>query len=283
MIDHIPLLTQMIRLALDEDLPAGDVTTDAMIGPEKGGKAALIAREETVLAGLPVFKEVFVTLNPEMGFEEFFKDGDLVPAGETVCTIIGPFHALLKGERTALNFLQRMSGIATLTRQYVEKTKGSKAQVLDTRKTVPGHRWSDKYAVRTGGGSNHRFNLSDGILIKDNHIAAAGSIKTAVALAKKNAPHTLNVEVEVEDLKGLEEALAAGAHIIMLDNMSLSQMQKAVQMVNGRALIEASGGINLKTIEDVAETGVDYISVGELTHSPKAADFSLEIVEDLVS
>jgi len=279
MIEQNPLLKRIIRFALEEDLGAGDVTTDAVIGPEMNGKATLLAREEMVLAGLPVFKQVFDEIHPGINFEEFFKEGDLVPAEAKVCILTGPLALILRGERTALNFLQRMSGIASLARQYVEKAGTPKVQILDTRKTVPGHRWLDKYAVRTGGGANHRFCLSDGVLIKDNHIAAAGSITRAVELARNNAPHTVKVEVEVEDLPGVEEALKAGADIIMLDNMNQKQMKEAVHIVKGRAKLEASGGINLSTIKGVAETGVDFISVGALTHSPKAADFSLEIIE----
>jgi nicotinate-nucleotide pyrophosphorylase (carboxylating) len=279
MIKQYPPLKRIIRFALEEDLGAGDVTTDAIVDPEMDGKATLLAREELVLAGMPVFRQVFKELGSGIAFEDFFMEGDLVPANKKVCMITGPLSLILKGERTALNFLQRMSGIATLTRQYVEKAGPSKALILDTRKTVPGHRWLDKYAVRTGGGANHRFGLSDGILIKDNHIAAAGSVKKAVELAKKKAPHGLKVEVEVEDLDGVKTALKAGADIIMLDNMDLEKMREAVVLVNGRAVIEASGGINLDTIKGVAQTGVDLISVGALTHSPKAADFSLEIAE----
>ncbi|MBW2217306.1 MAG: carboxylating nicotinate-nucleotide diphosphorylase [Deltaproteobacteria bacterium] len=279
MIEQNPLLKRIINFALEEDLGAGDVTTDAVIGPEIYGKATLLAREELVLAGLPVFKQVFNEIGSGIEFKDFYKEGDVVPATETVCFLTGPLALILKGERTALNFLQRMSGIATLTRQYVEQAGSSKVRILDTRKTVPGHRWLDKYAVKTGGGANHRFCLSDGVLIKDNHIAAAGSITKAVELAGKNAPHTVKVEVEVEDLTGAEEALKAGADIIMLDNMDLKQMKQAVRMVNGKAKIEASGGITLTTIKATAETGVDFISVGALTHSPKAADFSLEILE----
>jgi nicotinate-nucleotide pyrophosphorylase (carboxylating) len=278
MIEQNPLIKQIIRFALEEDLGEGDMTTDAVIGPEMRGTAGLLAREELVLAGMPVFEQVFKELGSQIEFEEYFKEGDLVPAGERVCLITGSLALILKGERTALNFLQRMSGIATLTRQYVEKAGSSKVRILDTRKTVPGHRWLDKYAVRTGGGTNHRFGLYDMILIKDNHIAAAGSITKAVKLARENAPHTLKVEVEVEDLEGVEAALEAGADIIMLDNMDLKQMAKAADRVKGKAVVEASGGITLDTIKDVANTGVDLISVGALTHSPKAADFSLEIV-----
>ena len=278
MIGQTPYLKRIINLALEEDLGGGDLTTDAIIGPEINGKATLLAREELLLAGMPVFQQVFKEIDPGIIFEDFFKEGDLIPAGAKVCLLTGPLAHILKGERTALNFLQRMSGIATLTRRYVEKV-GASVQILDTRKTAPGHRWLDKYAVRTGGGANHRFGLSDGVLIKDNHIAAAGSITRTVELAVKNAPHTVKIEVEVEDPAGAEEALKAGADIIMLDNMDQKQMRETVRKVNGKAKIEASGGIDLDTIKGVAETGVDYISVGALTHSSKAADFSLEILE----
>jgi nicotinate-nucleotide pyrophosphorylase (carboxylating) len=281
MIEQYPMLERIIRFALEEDLGSGDLTTDAIVDPNINGKACLLAREELVLAGLPVFKQVFLEIGSGIEFEEYFEEGDLVPAGEKVCLLTGPLALTLKGERTALNFLQRMSGIATLTRQYVKKAGSSKVRVLDTRKTAPGLRWLDKYAVRTGGGSNHRFGLFDEILIKDNHIAAAGSISRAVELVRKNAPSTLKVEVEVEDLAGAEEALKAGADTILLDNMDLKQTSEVVQFVNGRAMLEASGGITLDTIEGVAKTGVDFISVGALTHSAKAADFSLEIVDDL--
>ncbi len=278
MTDYNPFLERLVRLSLEEDLGAGDVTTDAVVPPEKTGQATLIARKDMVLAGMFVFRHVFICLDPDMGFEPFFKDGNTIPAGKPVCRMTGRLNAILKGERTALNFLQRMSGIASLTRRYVEKVGASKAKVLDTRKTVPGHRWLDKYAVRTGGGANHRFNLSDGVLIKDNHIAAAGSIQSAVEMAQKKAPHTVKIEVEVEDLAGVASALTAGADIILLDNMDPPQLREAVQMVEGRALIEASGGITLDTVANVAAAGVDYISVGALTHSPKAADLSLEIM-----
>ena len=278
MIEQHPIVDRIIRFAIEEDLAIGDLTTDAIISPEISGRASLLAREELVLAGLPVFKKVFLEVSPEIAFKDYFNDGDLVPGGETVCLLTGPLSPILKGERTALNFLQRMSGIASLTRQYVEKVKPFEVKILDTRKTVPGLRCLDKYAVRMGGGCNHRFGLFDGILIKDNHIAAAGSITRAIALARKNTPHTLKVEVEVEDRPGVEEALAAGADAILLDNMVPDQIEKAVRFVEGRALLEASGGISLDTIQEVAKTGVDLISVGALTHSARAADFSLEMI-----
>ena len=266
-----------VRYALEEDLGPGDATTRATVSPNIPGEAILIARENLVLAGMAVFKETFLQVDPALTLIERYKDGEAVPAGSTVCRIRGRLAAILTGERTALNFLQRMSGIATLTRRYVEQVKGSRAKILDTRKTAPGLRWCDKYAVRTGGGQNHRFGLFDGILIKDNHIAAAGSVSKAVSLARERCAHTLRVEVEVEDLAGVEEACRAGADIILLDNMPPSRMKEAVELINGAALAEASGGVTLDTVGEIASTGVDFISVGALTHSPEAADFSLEI------
>jgi len=280
MIENNSLLQNIIRLALEEDLGSGDLTTDAIIDSKKMGKAFLIAQEKLVLAGLPVFKKVFSEISQKIEFDEYFDEGDLVPAGKKVCLIKGQLLSILKAERTALNFLQRISGIATLTRKYVKKVESYGVRILDTRKTVPGLRWIDKYAVRIGGGFNHRFGLFDGILIKDNHIAAAGSITKAIELTKKGKPSDLKIEVEVEDLAGAEEALQAGADIILLDNMTIPQVKKVVQVINGRVMLEASGGITLDTVEDVAKTGVDSISIGALTHSASAANFSLEISPD---
>jgi len=277
-IENEPAVKRIVQLAIEEDLGSGDLTTDAIVNPRANGKATLVAREALVLAGLPIFEMVFFAMSPEIKPEEYYGDGDFVPAGKNVCVLKGPLSSILKGERTALNFLQRMSGIATLTRQYVERAGPSKVKVLDTRKTVPGLRVLDKYAVRIGGGFNHRFGLFDGVLIKDNHIAAAGSITQAVELAKKNTPHTVRVEVEVEDLDGVVEAVKTGVDTILLDNMQAGEVRKAVELVKGRAVLEASGGINLDTIEDMAKTGVDFVSIGALTHSARAADFSLEII-----
>jgi nicotinate-nucleotide pyrophosphorylase (carboxylating) len=278
MIENSLFLNRLIRTALEEDLGPGDLTTDAIVDPAAKGRAVLLARESLVLAGLPVFRGVFNFLSQDMGFEFYFKDGDIVPAGEKIGVLSGRLEGILKGERTALNFLQRMSGIATLTRRYVDKA-GSKVKVVDTRKTVPGLRILDKYAVRMGGGFNHRLGLFDGILIKDNHIAAAGSVRRAVSLAKKGAPHTVRVEVEVEDLTAVEEAIQAGADAILLDNMSPQMMKEAVAIVADRVEIEASGNITLENIEEVAKTGVNIISVGALTHSPRAVDLSLEVIK----
>jgi nicotinate-nucleotide pyrophosphorylase (carboxylating) len=267
-------------MALEEDLGPMDLTTDATVDPEKRGKAILLAREKLVLAGLPVFSRVFTSLSSEIEVEYYSEDGHHVPAGEKICLLSGPISAIIKAERTALNFLQRMSGIATLTKVYVDKVGSEKARVLDTRKTMPGLRVLDKYAVRMGGGFNHRFGLFDGILIKDNHIAALGSIAKAVALARENTPHTIKVEVEVEDQDGLVEAMQAGADVILLDNMTPDAIRKAARLARGRVQLEASGGINLNTIEEIAQTGVDFISVGALTHSAPAVDVTLELVAE---
>ena len=279
MIENPIILDPVIKIALEEDLGPGDLTTDAIVNPSAIGKGVLLARESLVLAGLPVFKRVFDLLSPDMAFEFHFQDGGAVPGGAKIGVVSGPLGAILKGERTALNFLQRMSGIATLTKKYVDKVGAQKVRVVDTRKTVPGLRVLDKYAVRMGGGFNHRLGLFDGILIKDNHIAAAGSVRKAVSLAKKNVPHTVKIEVEVEDLRGVEEAIQAGADAVLLDNMSSEMMRKAVDVVRGRLAIEASGNINLENIEEVAQTGVNLISVGALTHSPRAVDLSLEVIK----
>ena len=278
MIENQILMDNLIRTALDEDLGAGDITTDAIIDPEAKGKAVLETREEIVLAGLPVFTRTFELLSPGMNIENHYKDGQIVPAGEIICHLSGSLSAILKAERTALNFIQRMSGIATLTREYVDRAGTEKVKVMDTRKTVPGLRFFDKYAVRMGGGFNHRFGLYDGILIKDNHITAAGSITEAVKLVKKNAPHNIMVEVEVEDLAGVKEAIKAGTDKILLDNMSHDDIRKAVQLAAGRVMVEVSGGISLENIGEIARTGADLISVGALTHSARAVDLSLEVI-----
>jgi len=278
MIDDQIWLDRIIRTALEEDLGSGDITTDAIIGCEAVGKAVLEAREEILLAGLPVFNRTFELLSPEIEIKNHFQDGHLVPAGKRICLLSGSLSAILKAERTALNFVQRMSGIASLTREYVERAGVGKVRVVDTRKTAPGLRLLDKYAVRMGGGFNHRLGLFDGILIKDNHIVVAGSVAQAVGLARKNAPHTIKVEVEVEDLAGVEEAIKAGADTILLDNMTPDQIREAVVLADGRVMLEASGGINLDNIGEIARTNVDIVSVGNLTHSARAVDVSLEVI-----
>jgi len=278
MINDLLYLDGIIQKALEEDIGPGDLTTDSIIDPHVKGKASLLARESMILAGLPIFSMVFTLLDPELEFEYRYQDGAAIPSGEVICHISGRLAPILKAERTALNFLQRMSGIATLTSEYVANVSPRKVKILDTRKTAPGLRALDKYAVKMGGGFNHRIGLFDGVLIKDNHIAAAGSISKAVDLAKSNSPHTLKVEVEVETLAGVQEALEAGADIILLDNMTIDAMKHAVNVINGKALVEVSGNVTLGNIREIAEIGVDFISIGALTHSVKAVDLSLEIV-----
>ena len=277
MIENTPAVDRIIQRALAEDIGDGDLTTEAVVDASVKGKATLLAKEELVLAGLPVFQRVFQLLRPDTAFELLFEDGQKVAAGDRLCLIRGSARAILMGERTALNILQRMCGVATLTRRFVETAGSAKVRIVDTRKTAPGLRVLEKYAVRTGGGFNHRMGLYDGILIKDNHITAAGSVAKAVLLAKERAPHTLKVEVEVEDLAGLKEAIEAGADVVLLDNMSCEMMQQAVKIAAGRVLTEASGNINLENIKEVAGTGVDVISIGALTHSARAVDLSLEL------
>lgn len=271
----------IVTQALAEDLAAGDVTTTALISPELEGQGIITVEEEGILAGIEVAEEVFRQVDPGIHFEKLAFDGEKLSPGKAVAQVSGKAASILQAERTALNFLQHLSGIATETRRYVEAVSGTKAKILDTRKTVPGLRLLEKYAVRVGGGQNHRRSLGDGILIKDNHLAALRSqglgIGEVVKIARQNAPHTLRIEVEVEALEQVEEALRAGADVIMLDNMPLDQMRQAVGLVQGRALIEASGGINLGNVRQVAETGVDFISIGALTHSIRALSFSLSL------
>ena len=275
---HEKDVREIIKRALAEDLgPGGDITTFATVDPDKEGVAAVIAKEDTVLAGLEVFLETFLYLERSVDFSTGFADGDVIKKGEVIAELVGPLHILLTGERVALNLLQRMCGIAALTSQFVQAVSGTKAQILDTRKTTPGLRVLEKYAVTVGGGKNHRFGLFDGLLIKDNHIKAAGGIKEAVESARLKIPHTLMVEVECESISDVREALANGADILMLDNMDIKAMKAAVKEIAGRALIEASGNMTLERVGEVAKTGVDFISVGSLTHSAKAADLSMKI------
>ena len=273
------LIDKIIDNALAEDLGPGDLTTEALIDPSIKGKARLVPREEMVLAGIEVFGRVFSRLDPDIALEWNFQDGDVVPAGRDIGVVEGSLRGILSAERTALNFLQHLSGIATLTKRYVDKAGPFKVRVVDTRKTTPGLRILEKYAVRVGGAHNHRLGLFDGVLIKDNHIAAAGSISRAVEKIRADVPHTVKIEVEVDDLKGLEEAMRVGADAVLLDNMSIDEMKEAVSIAGGRVLLEASGGITLETIGEVAQTGVDLISVGALTHSARSVDISLEIIE----
>jgi nicotinate-nucleotide pyrophosphorylase (carboxylating) len=266
---------RIIRNALQEDIGLGDVTTLATIEAGTVNRAELVAKEDFVLSGIDVAARVFTLLDSSVAFEKLREDGFAVQRGEVLAWLKGDARVLLQGERVALNLLQRMSGISTLTAAFVREIEGLDCSVVDTRKTTPGLRCLEKYAVRMGGGHNHRTSLYDGVLIKENHIAAAGGIATAVARARRQAPHTLRIEVETRDLKEVEEALAAGADIIMLDNMDLDVLRQAVRLIDGRALSEASGGVNLDTVRAIAETGVDLISVGALTHSARAVDISM--------
>lgn len=269
------IMDTIIRGALCEDLGQGDITTLCTVPAGKTVSGRFIAKDNCVLCGLSVLQRVFFLLDPSVSVTFRCKDGDEASAGTLIADIAGPARPILSGERVALNLIQHLSGIATKTRFYVGVLSGTKAKVVDTRKTTPGLRVLEKYAVRVGGGTNHRFNLADGVLIKDNHIRAAGSITAAVNAARAGAPHTLKIEVEVENFDMLAEALSCRADIIMFDNMTIDDMAKAVKIVAGRALTEASGNMDRKDIRAVAETGVDLISIGALTHSVSAADISL--------
>lgn len=268
-------LDRLIEQALLEDIHTGDITTQAVVPGRRPASARLFAKEELVPAGMFVAERVFRRLSPDVVFNAFVTDGALAGKGDLLATLEGNAADLLMGERVALNLLQRLSGIATLTSRYVAAVRGTKARIVDTRKTTPGLRELEKYAVRVGGGINHRTGLYDGVLIKENHIAAAGGIASAISRARAYIPHTLKIEIETETVEQVEEALAAGADIIMLDNMSLADMRTAVATIAGRTLVEASGGVSLETVAAIAATGVDIISVGALTHSARAMDISM--------
>ncbi len=268
---------KIIRRALEEDIRSGDVTTSAALTGSETGLATALAKEDLVVAGMDVFREVFRVRDASLVFGTALSDGARAPRGTILATVSGSLASILTAERVALNLFQRMCGIATLTRQFVDAVAGTEAQILDTRKTMPGLRILDKYSVRAGGGRNHRYGLYDGLLIKDNHIEAAGGIAEAVRRVRGQAPLMVKIEVEVKDLAEVEEALAAGADVIMLDNMPVDAMKKAVQRIGGKALVEASGNVTLATVRAIAETGVDFISAGVLTHSARAADISLKV------
>lgn len=274
-------MEEIVDRALAEDLGWGDITTEALIPSDQRGIASIIVKSEGILAGIDVAKRVFHQVDPELRMDVLLEDGTRIKASDVIARVEGKVANILKAERVALNFLQRLSGIATETNRYVEAVKGLPVHIMDTRKTTPSLRVLEKYAVRVGGGENHRMNLGDGILIKDNHLAALRSrglsLKEIIAKAQQNAPKRLKIEVEVKTVPEALEAAEAGADIVMLDNMSLGDIRQAVKMIHGRALIEASGGITLDKVRAVAETGVDFISVGALTHSVKALDISLEI------
>ena len=267
---------QLIRMALQEDITSEDVSTNAVMPTATKGTVELIAKEDGVIAGLDIYARVFTILDEktEIGFH--CKDGDEVKKGELMATVTGDIRVLLSGERVALNYLQRMSGIATYTRQVAKLLEGSKVTLLDTRKTTPNCRVFEKYAVRVGGGCNHRYNLSDGVLLKDNHIGAAGSVTKAIQMAKAYAPFVRKIEIEVETLEQVKEAVEAGADIIMLDNMTPEVMKQAVELINGRAQTECSGNITKENIQKIREIGVDFVSSGALTHSAPILDISMK-------
>lgn len=267
---------ELIKLALKEDITSEDITTNSVMPKYQKGEVQLICKQDGVLAGLDVFKRVFELLDDTVEFQMNYSDGDKVKNGDLIGTVTGDIRVLLSGERTALNYLQRMSGIATYTREVADLLAGSKTKLLDTRKTTPNMRVFEKYAVKVGGGCNHRYNLSDGILLKDNHIGAAGGVKEAVLMAKEYAPFVRKIEIEVENLEMLQEALDAGADIVMLDNMSVDTMRKAVKMAAGKAETECSGNVTRENIAKLVDIGVDYISSGALTHSAPIMDLSLK-------
>jgi nicotinate-nucleotide pyrophosphorylase (carboxylating) len=270
-------LQRKIEEWLEEDIGSGDISTMATIPEQERGTGILYAKEAGIIAGLPVAEQVFWAIDPSLSFQALVAEGTRVEKGQQIAEVSGSVRSILSGERLALNLLQRLSGIATRTSEYVQAIAGTNARVVDTRKTTPGLRFLEKYAVRVGGGHNHRFALYDAVMIKDNHIKGAGGISQAVAAARSVIPHTMKIEVETESLAEVQEALQAGADIIMLDNMPLEQMKEAVQLIAGRAIVEASGGVTLETIRPIAETGVDVISVGALTHSVRALDISLDL------
>ena len=273
-------IDDLIRQAIREDINYIDTSADYLIPPDQAGKARFLAKADGVLCGLPVALRVFELLDPSFRTQCFHADGDALQKGDIIAELSGSTAMLLKGERTALNLIQHMSGIATATAQAVRLVEGTRASITDTRKTLPGLRSLQKYAVVCGGGKNHRYTLSDGAMLKDNHIDAAGGITNAITLLRGKLGHMVKIEVETRNLDEVAEALRAGAEIIMLDNMPLERMREAVQMADGKALLEASGGITLETLRPVAETGVDIISIGALTHSVKAFDISMKLVQE---
>jgi nicotinate-nucleotide pyrophosphorylase (carboxylating) len=273
------ILRQLVEQALAEDLGKGDLTTQAIFPRAFKAQAVLIAKEELILAGGEIVSMVFGVLDPALKFRPMTVDGESVKADGLIARVEGDGRSILMGERVAINFLQRLSAIATLTSKYVKAVKGYKAKIVDTRKTTPGLRTLEKYAVRVGGGHNHRFGLDRGILIKDNHVDLIGSLSQAVERARKSAPHSFKIEVEARGLQEVQEALSSGADIILLDNMKPEEIKKSVEIIKGRAWVEASGGITLSNVAEVAAAGVDYISIGALTHSVPAVDICLNIAK----
>jgi len=271
-------IDRIINNALREDMPEGDVTSENVVSPDSTSKAVIQGEEEGILAGMEIVEKVFKKIDPEITIKKYFRDGHGIKKGEKLAVLQGSSISLLKGERTALNFLQRMSGIATLTRKFAYALRGSSTKLLDTRKTTPGLRILEKYAVKTGGGENHRFSLSDMVMLKDNHLRLVGDIRTAVERARANIRPGIKIEVETTNLKEVKEAMNSGADIVMLDNMSLDKMSEVVEWVRGRIPLEVSGKVDLDNIKDIALLGVDYVSVGSLTHSFKSLDISMDFL-----
>ncbi len=280
-----PLVDELFKLAILEDVGSGDITSQLIVSQSSIAKSQIIGKEDFILAGMPFLKRFFYILSNffslqanDLSFHNYYKEGALIQKGKVIAEIKGNARLLLAGERIALNILQRLSGIATLTATFAKKTEGLDVKILDTRKTTPGLRFMEKYAVQVGGGFNHRFALYDAILIKDNHIKVAGSVKDALNRVKKSCIHQ-KIEVEVKSLEELEEAMKVGADIVMLDNMDIENMKEAVRLAKGKVLLEASGGVNLDNVREIALTGVDFISIGALTHSARAVDISMKIKE----
>ena len=274
---YLPDISEVVRLALAEDIGTGDITTLLTVDPETQGRAVIVSKANGIVAGMGVAERTFLQVDPGLRFKALVEDGETIEPKQELAIVEGSAQSLLSGERVALNFLQRLSGIATKTSQFVALAAGSKARIVDTRKTTPGLRALEKYAVRVGGGKNHRLGLYDAIMIKDNHIQASGGIKQAVERALTLGSHTLSVTVECDTLEQVQEAIEAGADILLLDNMTLEQLSAAVEIVDGQAMTEASGGVNESTVAAISETGVDIISVGALTHSAIALDISLDL------
>jgi nicotinate-nucleotide pyrophosphorylase (carboxylating) len=270
-------IRKIIEAALIEDIGTGDITTTAIVSRAKMGQAKAVAKDDFIVAGIDIFRDVFIFLDENIQVKYLIGNGQKAKKGDIIAEVSGSLFYILQAERVALNIFQRMCGVATLTSKYVEAIRGSEAKILDTRKTLPGMRLLDKMAVVIGGGFNHRRGLYDGVLIKDNHIAVAGSIAEAVKAQRSCLPHTLKIEVETKNLQEVQEALDCGVDIILLDNMTIDEMKKAVGLVSGKTLLEASGNVSLQNVATIAATGVDFISVGELTHSARAADISLKI------
>ena len=274
---HLPDVSEIVRYALAEDIGTGDITSLLTVDSETQGRAVFVSKTNGIVAGIPVVERVFLQIDPGLRFEALVEDGEMIEKGQNLCIIEGSAQSLLTAERVALNFLQRLSGIATKTAEFVALAVGTKARIVDTRKTTPGLRSLEKYAVRVGGGRNHRFGLYDAVMIKDNHIQAAGGIAQAMERLLSQVSHTLSITIECDTLEQVQEAIDAGADILLLDNMSLEMLQEAVELVDGQAMTEASGGVNESTVSAIAQTGVDIISVGALTHSATALDISMDL------